>query len=156
MSPPARVSGLRHAAGLMVAASMLGAIAHAEPPARSAGAIPTPACLWGEVEKPDPRMLTLEHGFLVREEFRLGSRVYPAMPADGFPIRFLDGGVLESKQYPPGTWWALIHGALKIVRPEGLPSDVYSLDPACGTLVSRHGRDEKTIRHEIRLAPGRP
>jgi hypothetical protein len=110
-------------------------------------------CVWGEVEQPDPRMAAITHAFLTSSSFRLGSQVYPVMPASGFPIRFLSDGILESKQYPPGTRWAIIHGGLKLMRPDGLPSDAFVFDPTCGTLLYRHKHPEGSFNVEIRLAP---
>ncbi len=117
-------------------------------------------CVWGEVEQPDPRMAAITHNFLTSSSFRIGTKVLvPAMegqPAGGYPIRFLPDGTLESRFSGAGTRWAIIHGAVKLMYPDGLPSHVFAFDPSCGTLVSRQKMGERPFHIEIRLAPPGP
>ena len=95
---------------------------------------------------------------LVEHRFAIFSHIYNSMPANGYPIRFMQDGSIVGAAYD-GYQWSITKNSLRISSPEGGSVDVFSSDRECVSLTSMpKERANPMLQTELAIvvSPGSP
>jgi hypothetical protein len=142
---PVEKLGVRAAACALIV-WVIAVAAAAQPP-------PPPCFDWRPPQSPDNE---LAKGFakelFMSASFRLGSDVYATGTAEGFPIRFLPDGTVDTENFRPGArWWVETNSALHIESPDGALAGTFRYSERCHTLLHELRTQEGSYTVEIRL-----
>lgn len=105
---------------------------------------------WPEPTRPHRLARPLTSTLLTENEFRHASLVYPALPVEGYLIRFYRDGAVESENFPADVHWR-IDGEHTLLIETDAGGHPYTYDARCGTLLREVPFGDGRVSMEIRL-----
>lgn len=108
---------------------------------------------WPEPSRPHRLARPLTPELVTLNEFRLGSIAYSVLPADGYPLRFLRDGGVQSENLPADQRWRIDGTHTLVIGPDP-GGHRYTYDERCGTLLRDLSFGGGRVSMEIRLLEG--